>query len=201
MKTWSGRACTPCPYESKLDSTRHCSELCSREDGEEDQSLWFLRLRERDGGTEPGATRLFPAMTCPLLSAGRDGIWGMTPVLVSWKQVTSRGQRGQASRDVGQQWEVWQTLNMGLQFLADLGDPSKLLFIFLRRQREAMRLSPCVLMARLREPIEILSASCSTFLPADHPSPLQPNYSVWVLKRKKTRHKKGKQSSITATVN
>lgn len=64
------------------------------------------------------------------------GIWGTTPVLVSWKQVTSRGQGGQASCDVGQQREVWQALNMGLQFLADLGYPSELLFIFLRRQRE-----------------------------------------------------------------
>lgn len=29
-----------------------------------------------EGGIEPGATRLFPTMTCPLLSAGRDGILG-----------------------------------------------------------------------------------------------------------------------------
>ena len=63
----------------------------------------------------------------------------MTPALVSGKQVTSRGQGGQAPCDVGQQQEVWQALNVGLEFLADLGYPSKLLFIFLRRQRVILR--------------------------------------------------------------
>lgn len=58
------------------------------------------------------------------------GIWGTTPALVSRKQITSRGQRGQAPGDIGQQGEVWQALNVGLQFLADLGYPSELLFVF-----------------------------------------------------------------------
>lgn len=64
------------------------------------------------------------------------GIWGTTPALVSRKQITSRRQRGQAPGDIGQQGEVWQALNVGLQFLADLGYPSELLFVFLRKQRE-----------------------------------------------------------------
>ena len=64
------------------------------------------------------------------------GIWGTTPALVSRKQVTSRGQGGQAPCDIGQQGEVWQALNVGLQFLANLGYPSELLFIFLKKQRE-----------------------------------------------------------------
>lgn len=96
------------------------------------------------------------------------GIWGMAPALVSRKEVTSRGQRGQSPCDVGQQREVWQTLNMGLQFLADLGYPSKLLFIFLRKQREDNAVSLCVLVAKFKDPILTLF---SYILPTRSPLP------------------------------
>ena len=97
-------------------------------------SLWFFledggRLNEGQNQGLPGYFQPWHALFFLLVQMG---IWGMTPALVSWKQVTGRGQGGQAPCDVGQQREVWQALNVGLEFLADLGYPSKLLFIFLR---------------------------------------------------------------------
>lgn len=78
----------------------------------------------------------FQANTSLLTFAGNNGNWGTSFVLVCWKQVTSRWQRCQTSCDIGQQWQIWKALDVGLQFLADLGHPSKLLFIFLRKRRE-----------------------------------------------------------------
>lgn len=69
-----------------------------------------------------------------LTSAGNNGNWGTPFVLVCWKQVTSRRQRCQTSCDIGQQWQIWKALDVGFQLLADLGYPSKLLFIFLRER-------------------------------------------------------------------
>lgn len=78
----------------------------------------------------------FQANTSLLTFAGNNGNWGTSFVLVCWKQVTSRWQRCQTSCDIGQQWQIWKALDVGLQLLADLGHPSKLLFIFLRKRRE-----------------------------------------------------------------
>lgn len=128
------------PNMNLNDSTRHCFELCSTKRGRRGESgsvvlSWGCRTRMKEG-QNLGPQGYFQPWLALFFLLVEMGIWGMTPVLVSRKQVTSRGQGGQASCDVGQQWEVWQALNMGLQFLADLGYPSKLLFIFLRRQRE-----------------------------------------------------------------
>lgn len=132
METWSVTVCILSKCKSKLDSTRHCSELCSIEEaGEESVCGSFLRLggAKWKEGQNRGLLGYFQPWLSLFVLLVEMGIWGTTPALVSWKQVTSRGQGGQAPCDVGQQGEVWQTLNMGLQLLADLGYPSKLLFI------------------------------------------------------------------------
>lgn len=64
-------------------------------------SFWRLGAGGRRDRTR--GYRLFPTTTCPPLAAGRDGNLGMAPALVSRKEVTSRGQGGQAPCDVGQQ--------------------------------------------------------------------------------------------------
>lgn len=79
--------------------------------------------------------KVSPTVTC-FFSPAHMGTWSTIPVLVSWEEVTSRREWGQAPCYVRQQWEVWQTLNVGLEFLADLGYSSKLLFILLGRQGE-----------------------------------------------------------------
>lgn len=123
----------------------------------------------------------------------------MAPALVSRKEVTSRGQGGQAPCDVGQQGEVWQTLNMGLQFLADLGYPSKLLFIFLRKQREDNAVSLCALVAKFKDLILNTLTLFSYVLPTRLPLPYSTKRQCYVFKLCKTLYKKGKHNSILTT--
>lgn len=101
-----------CKYESKLDSFGHYSELCSRRKaGEENQvseSIQFFL--EVEGQAEARENQGPEGYLQPWLVSfflAQMGIWGITTVLISWKEVTCRGQRGQAPCDIGQQWEVW----------------------------------------------------------------------------------------------
>ena len=72
--------CILSKYTLKLDSICHCSQLCSTEERPEREEIQFVVLSwgwgPTEWGTEPGASRLFPTMTCPLLSAGTDGNLG-----------------------------------------------------------------------------------------------------------------------------
>lgn len=91
--------CILSKYASKLDSICHCSQLCSTEERperEENQSLWFFledggRLNE---GQNQGLPGYFQPWRARFFLLVQMGIWGMLPALVSWKQVTSRGQGG-----------------------------------------------------------------------------------------------------------
>lgn len=120
------------------------------------------------GLTERGQNQGLPGYFQPwraLLSAGTDGNLGMTPALVSWKQVTSRGAGGQAP------WRWAATRGLASSECGDLSSlvthtwasfclflrrqrvmlwqrENKLLFIFLRR-----------LCSYVKELIQILSAS------------------------------------------
>lgn len=51
---------------------------------------------------------------------------------VSREEVSCRGERGQTPGDVGQEGEVGETLDVGLQLLPHLGHPCQFLLVLLQ---------------------------------------------------------------------
>lgn len=57
-----------------------------------------------------------------------------TNLSVSGEEITSRGQRGQTSRHVGQEGKVGETLDVGFELFPHLGHPRQFLLILLWRK-------------------------------------------------------------------
>lgn len=55
---------------------------------------------------------------------------------VGGEEVPRRRERSQAAGDVGQEGQVRQTLDVGLELLSHLGHPSKFLLVFLKNTRQ-----------------------------------------------------------------
>lgn len=62
----------------------------------------------------------------------KPGVGGQGAPSVSREEVSCRGERGQTPRDIGQEGEVGETLDVGLQLLPHLGHPRQLLLVLLQ---------------------------------------------------------------------
>lgn len=190
MRARSRKVCILSKHEANWIPPATVPNCAHQERPERRISLWFFLevggWTER--GIEPGATRLLPTTSCPLLSAGTDGNLGHDTCPSQLK--TGHQQRaggpsplwrwaamtGRASSE----YETSVPCGPGLPEQASVYIPKE------TKRRQCSQAQGAQTDAL---------TPCSPFSPPDHPSPIQLNYSARVFKLSKGKKLYVKQES------